>query len=166
MIFLSYPTFVLWNFILKGNTFLRLNLVKGYYQVVVNKASRKKRPFGTFQLKLMSFGLKIRVQLFKDKWIKFWGIWILFLFIWTIFWSVQGPRRKTEPIFSQVNWSSLAVATIDTHEIRPSPKHTAAIQNYPIQQTNDKISCFLGLLNFFQGFIPLAVWGSGTRNSC
>jgi len=51
------------NFQLKGKkVFSRLDLVKGYFQVPVDKASRAKTavvtPFGTFQFNFMPFGLK------------------------------------------------------------------------------------------------------------
>ena len=51
------------NFQLKGKcVFSRLDLVKGFFQVLVNKASRAKTadvtPFGTFQFNFMLFGLK------------------------------------------------------------------------------------------------------------
>ena len=49
------------NFQLKGKrVFSRLDLVKGYFQVLVNKASKAKTavvtPFGTFQFYFMPFG--------------------------------------------------------------------------------------------------------------
>ena len=51
------------NFQYKGKQiFFRFNLVKGYYQMQVNKASQAKTvvvtPFGTFQFNFMPFGLK------------------------------------------------------------------------------------------------------------
>ena len=40
--------------------------------------------------------------------------------------------------------------------IRPSPKHTAAVRDYPSPRSKEDISKFLGLLNFFRSFLPEA----------
>ena len=40
--------------------------------------------------------------------------------------------------------------------IRPSPKHTAAVRDYPRPKSKEDISKFLGLLNFFRSFLPEA----------
>ena len=40
--------------------------------------------------------------------------------------------------------------------IRPSPKHTAAVRDYPPPRSKEDISKFLGLLNFFRSFLPEA----------
>ena len=69
------PNLHLLNFQLKGrHVFSRLGLVKGYYQVLVNKASPAKTavvtPFGTFQFNFMPFGLKnagATIQKLMDK---------------------------------------------------------------------------------------------------
>ena len=43
---------------------------------------------------------------------------------------------------------------IDPDSIRPSPKHTAAVQDCPALRSKEDISKFLGLLNFFRSFLP------------
>ena len=65
------PNLHLLNFQLKGkHVFSRLGLVKGYYQVLVNKASPAKTAvvtsFGTFQFNFMPFRIKNAGLLFKD----------------------------------------------------------------------------------------------------
>ena len=45
---------------------------------------------------------------------------------------------------------------MDASGIRPSPKHTAAVRDYPAPHSKEEISRFLGLLNFFQSFFPNA----------
>ena len=40
--------------------------------------------------------------------------------------------------------------------IRPSPKHTEAVRDYPPPRSKEDISKFLGLLNFFRSFLPEA----------
>ena len=37
-----------------------------------------------------------------------------------------------------------------------SPKHTAAVRDYPQPKSKEDISKFLGLLNFFRSFLPEA----------
>ena len=44
----------------------------------------------------------------------------------------------------------------DADSIRPSPKHMAAVQDYPTPPSKEDISRFLGLLNFFRSFLPNA----------
>ena len=45
---------------------------------------------------------------------------------------------------------------IDASGIRPSPKHTAAVRDYPAPRLKEEISRFLGLLNFFRSYLPNA----------
>ena len=45
---------------------------------------------------------------------------------------------------------------ISSQGIRPSPKHTAAVRDYPQPKSKEDVSKFLGLLNFFRSFLPKA----------
>ena len=83
------PNFNLLNLQSKGKrVFSRLDLVKDYYQVLVNEASQAKTvvvtSFGTFHFNFMPLGLKnvgATFQRLMDQW----GILILFFFTWMIF---------------------------------------------------------------------------------
>ena len=43
---------------------------------------------------------------------------------------------------------------IDANDIRPSPKHITAVQDYPAPRSKEDISRFLGLLNFLSSLLP------------
>ena len=141
------------NFQLKGkHVFSRLDLVKGYFKVPVNKASRAKTvvvtPFGTFQFNFMPFRLKNTATLQRLMDQIFGDLDFVFVYLDDILISsgteeehcrhlhevfgclskaglaINLPKSKFLPTNSS---SSGTLSDVDTDVIRPSPKHVITL---------------------------------------
>ena len=169
------------NFQLKDKrVFSRLDLVKGYFQVPVAEASRAKTavvtPFGTFQFNFMPFGLKNAGATFQRLMDSIFGdLDYVFIYLDDILIS-SGTEAEHEKhlreVFRRLSKAGLAINkaksdffreeleflghVISSQGIRPSPKHTAAVRDYPPPKSKEDVSKFLGLLNFFRSFLPKA----------
>ena len=82
----------------------------------------------------------------------------------------EEHSRHLREVFKRLNKAGLAINIaksefltlelkflghmVNASGIRLSPKHTAAIRDYPPPKSKEDISKFLGLLNFFRSFLP------------
>merc|ERR1712026_127309 len=169
------------NFQLKDKrVFSRLDLVKGYFQVPVAEASRAKTavvtPFGTYQFNYMPFGLKNAGATFQRLMDSIFGdLDYVFIYLDDILISSGTAAEHDRPlqeVFRRLSQAGLAINetksefykeqleflghVISSSGIRLSPKHTAAVRDYPQPRSKEDVSKFLGLLNFFRSFLPAA----------
>ena len=117
----------------------------------MNKASWAKTtvvtPFGTFQF--MPFGLKNAGATFQRIMDQIVGdLDFVFIYLHDILISLG---TESEFFASELEFLG---HIIKVNGIRPSPKHTAAVRDYPAPRSKEDISKFLGLLNFFRSFLP------------
>lgn len=160
--------------------FSRLDLSQGYYQVELDRESRKYTAFttdrGQWQMKRLPMGLKTSPSAFSrlmtvamsglnyDKCFVYLDDLIVFgrnliehnKNLTSIFTRLRKVRLKLNPLKCEFLKKQILYLghIISSNGILPDPDKVKALKNYPIPKNSDEIKRFVAFANYYRKFIP------------
>ena len=166
---------------LHGRRFFgKVDLDKGYHQIPVAEEDIAKTtittPFGTFEFLRMPLGLKNAGQTFQRMMDEILGdLEFLFVYMDDVLIASRSMEEHTEhfrELFCRLAAHDLVVSpakcqfgqtridflghTVSKDGVEPLPDKVAAISQFPAPSTQDGLRQFLGMINFYNRFIPNA----------
>ena len=164
---------------LHGRKFFgKVDLVKGYHQIPVAEEDIAKTPimtpFGTFEFLRMPFGLKNAGQTFQrmmDEILS--DLDYIFVYMDDVLVASRSMEEHTEhfrELFRRLADHDLVLSpgkcqfgktqieflghTVTKEGVLPLPTKVAAVSKYPAPSTQDELRRFLGMVNFYNRFMP------------
>ena len=158
----------------EATVFSKVDLVRGYHQVLVAEEDVSKTavitPFGLFKFLRMPFGLKNAAQTFQRLMD---SICQPFDFVYLddiqVASSTQAEHKNHLQLFFQrladfclvVNvvkcqFGRRRIEFLDQYGVRPLPSKVKAVQAFPYPTTLQDLQRFVGMINFYHRFIPIA----------
>ena len=147
--------------------FSALDLTSGYYHIELGEASRAKTPFGKWEFNMVPFGLAQAPAYFQAlisevlKGLSHFAIAYLDDII--IFSKTKEEHlQHLEIIFQRLHeaglklkWSKCSLGhLISENGVEPMPDKLSAIKEMPASRSPKEIKQFLGLVGYYQNFIP------------
>ena len=168
------------NSIGTARVFSKLDLLKGYFQVPVHPADVPKTaiitPFGSYVFHYSTFGLRNSGATFQRMMDSIFGdlpnvlVYIDDLLIFSD--NIQEHEHHLRETLTRLQRNGLivrqdkcvfAASTVEflghqvsANGLRPLQSKVSVIQNYPVPTSIKELQAFLGMVNFYHRFIPMA----------
>ncbi len=160
--------------------FGKVDLIKGYHQILVAEEDIAKTaimmPFGTYEFLRMPFGLKNAGQTFQRMMDEILcDLEFLFVYMDDVLIASRTLEEHYEhfrQLFQRLAAHELVVSpakcqfgqkkieflghTVTKDGVEPLPEKVAAIEQFPKPSTPEEMRRFLGMINFYNQFIPKA----------